>query len=95
MENTMPPIPDFLKRKPGEAPKLSPKPPRKPRPKKATTNMIEVHLDRSDIRGLGSGRRLVELVKLGRKWVTIRLPGRTRGQRIRRSTWEKIKCETT
>ena len=51
---------------------------------------VTIHADHP---ALPPGRRLVELVELGRKWVRIRLPGRVRCKRVSRQDFEDMRVK--
>jgi hypothetical protein len=82
-------IPSFLRREPGEKP-APVKERRAPRRRKAKGETIRVHLD-NEIPRIGSGFRLVTVVRLGRKWVSLAVAGRAKNLRVSRRVWDSIK----
>jgi len=94
MMEQLPPLPSFLDRR-GEKPRriVTRKPQtvtRKPGPE-----LVDIHLEDQAPR-IGSGRRQVEVVTIGHKWVTVRSwPGGPQCEPVRhkfkRADWERIK----
>lgn len=48
-----------------------------------------VHFN-DECRGIGSGRRGITVIKVGRKWVRIRETATARSARLDRRVWEQI-----
>ena len=57
------------------------------------TRFVWLHLD-GEVPRLGSGRRRVEIVRLGWKWVKVRKPSQDHTIRIKRNTWDNLKQVT-
>jgi len=81
-------IPDFLKRTPtGAKPMAPPKIKRLRSPKRPDATWVWTN---DEIERLGSGVRLVDVEKVGRKWVFIRGTGRSGRIRVAKATWDAL-----
>ena len=57
------------------------------------TRFVWLHLN-DEVPRLGSGRRRVEIMRLGWKWVKVRKPSQDHTIRIKRNTWDNLKQVT-